>query len=57
MFRCNYKLNDECQLYSCKCKKENCALYMKCCDCNYGILPESCEACANCLSRENKVVQ
>ena len=49
MFKCDYELNGECQLYSKKCGvKLHCNLLDKCSSCKYKMLTADEEPCYRC---------
>lgn len=53
MFKCDYNLNGECQLYNEDCRSDktrNCKLYMQCHSCRYKMLPCDAVQCVRCKS-------
>lgn len=57
MFKCDFILNNECQLYSKKCIKDKCKYYGACHSCRhktigYGLSP--CNACSSIKGKPQK---
>lgn len=48
MFKCDYILNDECQLYSKKCTKKKCNVHGNCHSCRYKFIGYGDAPCNTC---------
>ena len=53
MFKCDYNLNNECQLYSKKCDGE-CKMYMECHSCIYKMRSYHETPCLDCFALHKK---
>lgn len=53
MFKCDYVMNGECQLYSKKCDGE-CNLYLECAGCRYKMVSFHEKPCIDCFAIHKK---
>lgn len=57
MFKCDYNLNGECQLYSEECRSDktaNCKMYLECHSCRYKMRSYHEEPCTLCFALHKK---
>ena len=53
MFKCDYVMNGECQLYSKKCDGK-CNLYLECAGCRYKMISFHEKPCIDCFALHKK---